>query len=153
MPERYQREIEEILQQVGESASVVECKQVEKSSISAQMSHSGVERKQAEKGYMLAQISNLGSSIGNLIYLSSGRLMTIGIVLLLTAMVVSIMFPGLLGPLVWLVLILFILVYALFFARPNPKTEKRWRGRAIEPPASTLGGNNLWYRFQRWLKR
>ncbi|MQF48392.1 hypothetical protein FIM08_00585 [SAR202 cluster bacterium AC-647-N09_OGT_505m] len=134
MPERYQREIEEILQQVGESAS-------------------GVEPKQAEKGSILTQIPHLVSRIGNLIYVSSGRLMTIGIVLLLTAMVVSIMFPGLLGPLVWLVLILFILVYALFFARPNPKTEKRWRGRAIEPPASTWGGNNLWYRFQRWLKR
>ena len=134
MSERYQREIEEILQQVGESASEVE-------------------REQAEKGSALAQISRLGSSIGNLIYLSSGRLMTIGIVLLLTAMVVSIMFPGLMGPLIWLVLILFILVYALFFARPNPKTEKRWRGRAIEPLPSTWRGDNLWYRLQRWLRR
>jgi hypothetical protein len=134
MSERYQREIEEILQQVGESTPTKE-------------------PGKAEKNSMLAPFSRVGRGIGNLIYLSSRRLVTIGIALLVSAILVSVIFPGLLGPIVWLGLILFILVYALFFARPNPNMEKRWRGRVVEPPPSAGRGNGLWYRFQRWLKR
>ena len=58
--------------------------------------------------------------------------MFIGLALLLSAILVSAMFPGLLGPIVWLSLILFILGYVLFFARPSAGLEKRWRGRVIE---------------------
>ena len=134
MSERYQREIEEILQQVGESAPTTE-------------------PRKAEKDSLLTPISRFGRRIGNVVYLSSGRLMTIGIVLLLAAILVSIIFPGPLGPLAWLVLILFVLVYALFFARPGLKTEKRWRGRAIEPPPSTWRAESVWLKIQRWLKR
>ena len=103
MSERYQREIEEILQQVGESTPKKE-------------------PRKAEKNSLLAPFSRIGRGIGNLIYLRSGRLMTIGIALLLSAILVSAIFPGLLGPFVWLGLILFILVYALFL--PGPAS--RW---------------------------
>ena len=134
MSERYQREIEEILQEVGESTPTTEPGKVEGNSL-------------------LAPIFRIGRSIGNLVFLSSRRLMTIGIALLVAAILSSIIFPGLLGPIVWLGLILFILVYALFFARPSLKTEKRWRGRTIDPPPSAWRGEGLRYRLQRWLKR
>lgn len=134
MSERYQREIEEILQQVGEATPTKE-------------------PRKAGKNSLLSPIFRIGRSIGNLIYLSSRRLMTIGIALLLSAIFVSIIFPGLLGPLVWLGLIIFILVYAMFFARPNLKMDKRWRGRSVDPPSSAWRGEGLWDRLQRWLKR
>ena len=98
MSERYQREIEEILQQVGESTHTKE-------------------PDKAKKNSLLALFSRIGNGIGSVIYLSSRRLMTIGIALLLSAILVSAIFPGLLGPIVWLGLIVFILVYVLFFSR------------------------------------
>jgi len=134
MSERYQREIEEILQEVGDSTSIKESVEVKKSSL-------------------LDSFAHIGRGIGNHIYLSSGRLMTIGIILLLVAIFVSAMFPGPLGPFVWLGLILFILIYALFFARPNPNLEKRWRGRLVEQQLSTWRGDGLRERIRRWLMR
>lgn len=134
MSERYQREIEEILQQVGESTPTKE-------------------PRKAEKNSLLAPLSRIGRGIGNHIYLSSRRLMTIGVALLLSAILVSAMFPGLFGPFVWLGLILFILVYALFFARFNHKMERRWRGRPVEPQPPAGRGEGLWHRCQRWLRR
>ena len=133
MSERYQREIEEILQEVGASTPAKEFLEAEKSS-------------------PLALSARVGRGIGNHIYLSSGRLMTIGIILLLVAIFVSAIFPGPLGPFVWLGLILFILIYALFFARPNPNPEKRWRGRSVEQQLSTRRVNGLLERVQRWLR-
>ena len=134
MSERYQREIEEILQQVGESTHTKE-------------------PDKAKKNSLLALFSRIGNGIGSVIYLSSRRLMTIGIALLLSAILVSAILPGLLGPFVWLGLILFILVYALFFARPSLKMERRWRGRPIELQPEACRGEGLWDRFQRWLRR
>ena len=134
MSERYQREIEEILQQVGDSTPTKESGEAKRSSL-------------------LTPFARIGRGIGNHLYLNSGRLMTIGIVLLLVAVFVSAMFPGPWGPFVWLGLILFILVYALFFARPNRNSDKRWRGRPIEQQPATRRGEDLWERFQRWLRR
>ena len=134
MSERYQREIEEILQEVGDSTPAKESGETKKSSL-------------------LALFARIGRGIGNHVYLSSGRLLTMGIVLLLVATFVRAMFPGPLGPFVWLGLILFILIYALFFARPNRSTEKLWRGRPISQQPPTWRGEGLWVRFQRWLRR
>ena len=78
---------------------------------------------------------------------------TIGLILLLAAILASILFPGLLGPIVWLGLIVFILVYVLFFSRPSVNAEQRWRGRPVGPQSSARRGDSSWYRFRRWLKR
>ena len=133
MSERYQREIEEILQQVGEGTP-------------------NKESKQTGRGFLLAPLSRFFRGVGAHLYLSSGRLMTIIVVLLLSAILVSAIFPGLLGPFVWLGLILFILGYALFFARPGSKMEPRWRGRPVDQLWGGRG-ESAWERFQRWLKR
>lgn len=134
MSERYQREIEEILQQVGESTPPKE-------------------PQKAPKNSLLGSLLRTGRGIANHLYLSSRRLTTIGILLLLSAILVSATFPGLLGPFVWVGLILFILVYALFFAHPRLNTEKRWRGRAVEPGPRAVRAEGLWDSFQRWLRR
>ncbi len=132
MSERYQREIEEILRQAGEHTPTKE----------PARSHRRVPS---------SALRAIGRGIANLIYHhSSGRLLAIGAVLLLLAVLVSVISPGFLGPFVWLGLILFILGYALFFARPGGGPEKRWRGRSIEQPPSEQGA---WSRFQRWLRR
>ena len=134
MSERYQQEIEEILRQVGESTSSEEPKE--------------------NSGHpLLTSLSRMGRSIGNRIYLNPGRLMFIGLALLLSAVLISAIVPGLVGPIVWSGLILFILAYALFFARTKPNVEKRWRGRLIENQPSSWSGGGRWGKFQRWLRR
>ncbi len=131
MSERYQREIEEILQQAGEHTPVKEPERPHRRSPAS-------------------ALGGIGRGVAGLIYRSSSRLLIIGAVLLLLAVLVSVILPGFLGPFVWLGLILFILIYALYFARPGGSPEKRWRGRAIEPTPSE---DSAWTRFQRWLKR
>lgn len=134
MSERYQREIEEILQQVGESTPVQESEKPSRNSLSS-------------------PFASFARGIGNRVYLSPGRFMAIGIILLLSAIFVSAVFPGFVGPFIWLGLIMFILIYAIFFARPNQGSEKRWRGRLIEQQSSYLGEEGLLVRLKRWIKR
>ena len=128
MPERYQREIEEILRQAGESASVRESEEF-------------------GGGPLSGRLSRIRRGIGNRIYPSPGRIMFIGACLLLSAVLVNAIAPGLVGLLGWSGLILFVLAYALFFAKPGFRVEKRWRGRVLEPE------ENLWDTFQRWMSR
>ena len=131
MSERYQREIEEILREAGEHTPTKEPERPRKRS-------------------PLSAFGGIGRGVAGLIYRSSSRLLVIGAVLLLLAILVSVILPGFIGPLFWLGLILFILIYALYFARPSSSLEKRWRGRAIEQSPSE---DSAWSRFQRWLKR
>ncbi len=131
MSERYQREIEEILRQAGEHTPTKEPEMPRKRSPSS-------------------VFGGIGRGVAGLVYRSSSRLLVIGAVLLLLAILVSVILPGFLGPFVWLGLILFILIYALYFARPGGSPERRWRGRAIEQSPNEDGA---WTRFQRWLKR
>ncbi len=132
MSERYQREIEEILSQAGESAPV--------------------ERSGKGRGVpLMPSFLRAGKGPGNRTFLSSGRLMFIGLALLLSAILISAIFPGFLGPIVWLSLIFFILGYVLFFARPSAGPEKRWRGRVIEQDRPS-GSGGLWRRVRRWFK-
>lgn len=132
MSERYQREIEEILSQAGESAPA--------------------ERSRKDRGVpLMPSFFRAGRGPGGRAFLSSGRLMFIGLALLLSAILVSAIFPGFLGPVVWLSLIFFILGYVLFFARPSGGPEKRWRGRVIEQDSPTRA-SGLWRRIQRWFK-
>ncbi|MBF8267957.1 MAG: hypothetical protein HW388_1465 [Dehalococcoidia bacterium] len=134
MSQRYQREIEEILRQAGESTS-----------------SKGPGRTRGHP--FLARLSRLGRAIGGRIYLNPGRLLFTGVALLLSAVLVSALIPGMAGPVVWAGLILFILAYALFFAQSNPRVEKRWRGRVIDSRPPTRRGDGWQGRFQRWLRR
>ncbi len=122
MPERYRREIEEILRQVGEP------------------------RKPPKGGRPKQSIFRLGwayakqSLGGRALALTSGRVMVIAVSLLLVALVLRV------GLLAWAGLVLFIVGYAMFFVKP-PTVEKRWRGQPLDDV-----GNSWWDRLRRRVK-
>ena len=130
MPERYQKEIEDILKQAGD---------IEPPS-SKPVSKPGLLR--------LIRIYVRNSFDGKPWTLSSGRVILVSILFLLSAVVFGAMVPGLTGILGWIGLVLFILGYALFFIKPpRSTTEKRWRGQAIE-----YEGDSWWNRFKNKYK-
>ncbi len=127
MSERYQREIEEILGNVEDLRS-----------------HRA---KSKERGFLRAAGSAAGRFLGGRSWrLSPGRIMLGSLVLLLVALLVKGSTPGLVAPIVWTGVVLFILGYALFFVNNPPSYEKRWRGRVIETAPRWRD------RFLRWLK-
>ena len=89
MPERYQREIEEILRQTGDASSSI--------------SKSGKNK--------LNPVSRIGLYLRKITSLLSGRIWVTSILLLFSSIFVSAAVPGILGPLLWLGLILFLCVY------------------------------------------
>ena len=68
---------------------------------------------------------------GSPLSITPGRVMLVGFVLLLSALLVVPFGFGLIGYIAWAGLIIFIVGYALALARP-PKIEKRWRGQPID---------------------
>jgi hypothetical protein len=115
MPERYQKEIEDILKQAGDIKTP----------------SSGRASKPNPLRLIGVYIRN--SLEGKPWTVSSGRVILVSILFLLSAVVFGAMMPGLTGILGWIGLVLFILGYALFFIKPpRSTTEKRWRGQAIE---------------------
>ena len=121
MAERYQREIEEILEKAGDARP--------KGS-----------RSHGPKRSSLALIGSvLGSALGGKkLSLSPGRLMLIAVVLLLTALVLQASSAGFVAPLLLVGFILFIVAYGMFFVKPWPTSAKRWRGRVVEYEESWL---------------
>ena len=128
MSERYQREIDEILNKIGDLPP-----------------HSAGAKKRSFFGAMLAAIGGfLGGRGWNL---SPGRIMLGSVVLLLVALLFRASMPGLVAPIAWAAVVIFILGYALFFIQPHPSYERRWRGRPIEGPPTWRE------RFRRWMIR
>ena len=128
MSERYKREIEEILEEAGDLEPA---------------------RPRLGKGPSFWRLvrAYIGQSLrGNRWSLSPGRVMLIAVSLLLAALVLRGALPGIVGPLAWAGLLLFIVGYGLFFVKP-PKIEKRWRGQTVES-----GGESLWTKFRRRIK-
>ena len=127
MSNRYQQEIEEILKQAGGFES------------------SDRYRRPRQNFWRLLWVY-LGQSLGGKAWsISPGRIMLIAGSLLLTALIVRAIVPGLVAPLAWAGLLLFIVGYAMIFVRP-PKIEKRWRGQPLED-----AGESWWDRFRRRL--
>ena len=126
MPERYKREIEEILKQAGEIRSLPRERKPQKPSI-----------------WELVWLYVKRSLGGKAWSFSPGRVLLIAIALLFAALVVRPFSGGLVAPLAWAGLLLFIVGYAMFFVKP-PKLEKRWRGQTIDEQ-----GESLWSRIRR----
>ena len=129
MPERYQKEIEEILRQAGDLSSDVR----------PQRSGDGL--------FRLIRVQLSQSFGGKRWSLTPGRVMLAGVVFVLAGLVLGSAIPGITGLLAWGGLVLFIVGYGLFFLKPNT-TEKRWRGRTVE-----YQSESLWDRLSRRLKR
>ena len=128
MSKRYQKEIEEILKQAGE------------------LGDSGQSRGPRRSTWRLVWIYISQSLGGKRWSPSPGRVILIGVSLLLSALIVSQFVAGLGGLLAWGGLLLFIVGYAMVFMRPR-KIEKRWRGEPLED-----GGDSWWDRLRRKLK-
>ena len=120
MPDRYKREIEDILEKAGVPGddSTASAKRPKKARRSR-----GVGR--------LAWLYVREALSGGVWSLSPGRVMLIGFVILLSTLLVMPFVGGVPGLLAWAGLIICIIGYGMFLARP-PKTEKRWRGRPLQ---------------------
>jgi hypothetical protein len=129
MAQRYQREIEEILDQSRSDAP-------------AGKSVAG--KRQGRPAGKVSRPSSWRLPVS----VSPGRLLLIGVVTLLAGLLLP--FPyGLSKFIAWLGVGLFVSSYVLFFARPDRTVERRWRGQSMEdivPPSSLE-------RFWRWLTR
>lgn len=127
MSSRYQREIEEILEQSGElGASKRRGSRPEKDSL-----------------LRLVGLYVRQSLSGTPWSLSPGRVMLIGLLLLLSMLVLMQFVPGIPGLLAWAGLLIFIVGYGMVLAKP-PNMEPRWRGQPMDQ-----GGESLWRRIRR----
>jgi hypothetical protein len=125
MSQRYQKEIEDILRQAGDLGS-------------------GGRPRGPRGGFLWLVWRYIRGSIGGKHWsITPGRVMLIAVSLLLSALIMQAAIPGLVGPLAWGGLILFIVGYAMFFIRPR-RVEKRWRGQPIDD-----SGESWWARFRR----
>ena len=113
MPRRYEQEIEEILRHV-EQATPRGKQQHEN------LKTSSPERSSA-KHHRLTRWA-----------ITPVRLMIFSLVLGLLALAFRPFQSGLMDPVIWIAVLLFIFSYALFFIRPNSTYQKRWRGRPVE---------------------
>ena len=124
MPQKYQREIEEILQQAGD------------------MGLADPPKDRPKQGFGRLAWEYFKQSIGGSAFsITPGRIMLGAVFILLAALVLNLATPGfgIVGILAWLGFILFIVGYAMFFIRPKP-VQKRWRGDVIE----YRPGDSLW---------
>ena len=113
MPNRYEDEIENILQQAG---------------VKAPRKGGKVRNRRFLSLVWLYFLQAFG---GRTWSITPSRIMLAAAALLLSALVMTAAIPGLAGPLAWAGLILFIIGYAMFFIRPR-RVEKRWRGEPID---------------------
>ena len=127
MSSKYQREIEEIMQRTGELAPT-----------------RGGRRAPGLSLPRLVWLYVKRSLSGKLWSISPGRVMLIGLVLLLSSLVVGFFVPGATGYLAWAGLLISIVGYGLVLAKP-PTGEKRWRGQILEDP----GESSWWDRLRR----
>ena len=124
MPQKYQREIEEILQQTDD------------------LGLSDPPKRRSKQGFARLAWEYFKQSIaGSAFSVTPGRIMLGAVLILLAALVLNLATPGfgIVGILAWLGFILFIVGYAMFFIKPKP-VQKRWRGDVIE----YRQGDSLW---------
>ncbi|MCL0028942.1 hypothetical protein M1N23_02200 [Dehalococcoidia bacterium] len=129
MSSKYQREIEEILENSGEFQSP-----------GTRSDGTGYSLPQLVWFYVKHSLS------GRLWSLNPGRVMLIGLVLLMTGLIVRPYVDGALDYLAWAGLLLSIVGYGMVLAKP-PTQEKLWRGRLIEDPKKSWWARH-WRRRQ-----
>lgn len=135
MADKYQKEIEEILEQVNVTAPVDQ-------KVGRGPGRSGRPSPPARSGAKRSQLP---------FKITAGRLLLTGVALIFAALVLRTTVPGITGILTWTGVGLFIAAYVAFFIRPRGSGQLRWRGRSIEDNGPE-GGNPL-TRFWRWVNR
>ena len=129
MSNRYQREIEDILSQVNDATPAYE--------------EGGRRRQLTQKPLLSAPKKKYRWSLSN------GRLMLMGVALLILSLPIGAIVPALAAPAALLGIALLIVAYIAFFSKPRSRAGKMWRGESIEDPP-TAGGLQ---RFWGWLTR
>ena len=129
MPEKYQDEIEKILEGLGENVPTNSPGEPGKPARSAPSELSTADGQSTKRGS--------GRRVPTV---SPGKLAVAGILLLLLGLFIK--------PLIWAGLGLLVGAYLLFFVKPRSSSyDKRWRGQLLEDqPSST------WEQLKRWLK-
>ncbi len=131
MDDKYLNEIESILENVG----------VEKGN----QSHNGIDSLRSLDHGIRTRIKS--------IYDRTSGMLFGGLCLLLTAILVSAIIPGIIGPIIWLGLIGFLLISLMIGGRNRENVEKRWRGRVITSKYSGNAPENWWRRAARRIKK
>ncbi len=127
--ERYQREIEEILDQVNEEAPAATKSRRGARGATSDVRPSGPPRLRPSFDF------------------SPGRLAVIGAVLLLVAVVLLTFGLGFAAPFAWVGIGLFVVAYIRFFTKPRRSVDRMWRGQSIEDPPSPSAPARWW----RWI--
>lgn len=130
MSQRYQKEIEEILEQVNEDAPT--------SSASGRKLRPWETARAQQTGTRKPKAS---------FQITLGKVLLAGVVLLIVSPLLGNL--GLMAPAAWLGIILIIGAYVSYFARPRRQVERRWRGQSIEDVPEPSGFSRIW----RWLTR
>ena len=124
MSSKYQREIEEILQKAGDIDGG-----------GRRPEPASPDRK---IGFFRLVWLYVRQSLGGRFWsISPGRVMLLGFVLLLSALLIIPLVGGRAGLLGWAGLIIFIVGYGMVLVRP-PKSPKMWRGEPVEDNSSWL---------------
>ncbi len=131
MSQRYQKEIEEILEQVNEDAPA----------------NSGPSRKLRPWEAARAQSMSTGQRPKASFRLTIGKVLLAGVVLLVLSPLLGGL--GLMAPAAWGGIILIIGAYVVYFTKPRRQVERRWRGQSIEDEPEPNGFSRIW----RWLTR
>ena len=123
MAERYQREIEEILEEAGERPPPRLAKRVRPARRPARR----------ERGYSL--------------FPTPGRIAFAGAAALAVALAVNLL--GVPGSTVflWAGVALLVAAYALYFTKPRRTVERRWRGQLMDDPPQPGPLSRLWRRI------
>jgi hypothetical protein len=132
MPEKYQEEIEEILQRVGEAPP---------GDPPNRSKRALEDRPQVQQPSQPAPAPRHGSS-PRWPTITPGKILLSGLILFVAAALLK------QGTLLWIGLGLLVVAYLLFFITPRSVSYgKRWRGQPLDGGYSTP-----WERFKRWLK-
>ena len=130
MSQRYQKEIEEILEQANVETS--EGKDQGRSRTRENPKPTQARAPKAKRSFRL----------------STGKLLLAGVVLLLASPILGSLF-NLMAPAAWLGIGLIVTSYVIYFTKPRPTIERRWRGQLIEDEPEPNALQRLW----RWLTR
>ena len=130
MPDKYQDEIEKILEGLGETPPTNNPGEPGKPTRSTPSELSTANSKSTRTGSGRRSWS-----------VSPGKLAVAGVLFLLLSIVIK--------PLIWAGLGLLVGAYLLFFVKPRSSSsyDKRWRGQTVEDSPSSA-----WEKLKRWIK-
>ncbi len=132
MPDKFIREIEEILERAEDP---------------------GKDRRAPPRQRPPAP-SGLSAALARLVRLlrlSPNKVVLGGVVLLFLAYLLNVLVPGLVPLYAWAGLVLLIIVYGIIFVRPGFEYERRSRGRLVDDglPLSAWEKLKLWFKVRR----